>query len=251
MSLKSFFEPMQLQDTPDSEDYRAIQPYIDAVKIISNVTYQSVYIVDYYKREFIYVSDNPLFLCGHTAAQVRNMGWLYYFNHVPDDDLALLLEINEAGFSFYNQLPVTERLKYCISYDFRIKQPNKHLLLISHKLAPMVLDKSSNIWLALCFVSTSSNSSPGNIIIQKMNSNKWFRYDRNKKHWKLQPSIKLTSFEKEVLLLSNQGLTMQEIGSRLFVTTHTVKYHRGNILKKLNAKNITEAIAYAANYKLI
>lgn len=99
---------MKLTDDPGEQDYLAIQPYIDAAKILSHVTYQSVYVVDYYKREFIFMSDNPLFLCGHTASQVQKMGWLYYFNHVPEDDLALLLEINEAGFSFYNELPIED-----------------------------------------------------------------------------------------------------------------------------------------------
>jgi hypothetical protein len=206
MSLERFFKPMKLTDDPAEEDYVAIQSYIEAVKIFSRVTYQSLYVVDYYKREFIYVSDNPLFLCGNTASQVQKMGWLYYFNHVPEEDLALLLEINEAGFSFYNKLPVEERLEYCISYDFRLKQQNKHLLLISHKLAPLVLDKSSNIWLALCFVSTSSNSTPGNITIQKMNSDRRYRYDLTNKLWKLQPGIKLTPFEKEVLYSAARAL---------------------------------------------
>lgn len=251
MSLQSFFKPMKLTDDPGEQDYLAIQPYIDAAKILSHVTYQSVYVVDYYKREFIFMSDNPLFLCGHTASQVQKMGWLYYFNHVPEDDLALLLEINEVGFSFYNELPIEERLEYSISYDFHLKQSNKHLLLINHKLAPLVLDKSSNIWLALCFVSTSSNRTSGNIIIQKMNSDKAYRYDLSNKLWKLQPSVKLTSEEKEILILSSQGLTIKEIAERLFVTIHAIKYHRGNILDKLHARNIGEAMACAANYKLI
>ena len=82
------------------------QPYIDAVKIMSHIAYQSVYIVDYYKREFVYVSENPLFLCGKSAKDVQKMGWLFYFNSVFKDDIDLLLEINEAGFSFYNGLPI-------------------------------------------------------------------------------------------------------------------------------------------------
>ncbi len=249
MSLEDFFKPMKLTDEPRKEDYTIVQPYIDAVKIFSHATYQSVYIVDYYKREFVYVSDNPLFLCGNTASKVQKMGWLFYYTYVPEEDLELLLEINQAGFLFYNQLPVEERLEYCISYDFRLKQPNKHLLLINHKLVPFVLDKSSNIWLALCFVSPSANNKPGNIRIQKMDSDRMFQYEN--KSWKLQPGITLTKTEKEILLLSSQGLTMKDIAQRLFVTIHTIKYHRGNILNKLHVKNIGEAFACAANYKIL
>lgn len=251
MSLEDFFKPMRLTDVPNAEDYLAVQPYIDCAKIFSHFTYQSIYIVDYYKREFVYVSDNPIFLCGKSASEVKKMGWNFYYNYVPEEDLKLLLEINQAGFLFYNDLPIEERLKYIISYDFRLKQPNKHTLLISHKLAPLVLDKSSNIWLALCLVSASSNKSPGNIIIQKMNSDKIFRYHTDEKFWETQPSVKLTKMEKEILLLSSQGFTIAEIAQRLFIAESTVKSHRTNILNKLKVNNIGEAIACAANYKLI
>lgn len=251
MSLEDFFKPMKLTDKLEDMDYRALQPYIESVKIFSHFTYQSLYIVDYYKREFVYVSENPIFLCGKSALDVKKMGWYFYYNYVPEEDLKLLLEINQAGFAFYNELPIEERLKYIISYDFRLKQPNKHLLLINHKLAPLVLDKSSNIWLALCFVSTSSNKSAGNIIIQEIDSDKMYRYDINRKLWELQPSIKLTKIQKEILLLSSQGLTMEDISKSLFISLSTVKTHRTNILKKLKVKNIGEAIACAANYKLI
>ncbi len=251
MTLEDFFRPMILTDEPEERDYKAIQPYIDEAKIFSHTIYQSVYIIDYYKRGFIYVSDNPLFLCGKSASVVQKMGYLFYFYHVPKEDLELLLEINEAGFSFYNKLPVEERLKYSISYDFRLKQANKHLFLINHRLIPLVLDKSSNIWLALCIVSGSSNNKPGNIFIHENNGNNIFKYDTEKKFWKKQPNIKLTRTEKEILLLSRQGLTMKEIAERLSVTTHAVKLCRGKIFDKMHVTNISEAIACAANYRLI
>jgi DNA-binding CsgD family transcriptional regulator len=251
MTVEDFFKPMKLNDEPGDRDYKSIQPYITQAKIFSHTIYQSVYIIDYYRRGFLYVSDNPLFLCGKSASVVQKMGYLFYFYHVPKEDLELLLEINEAGFSFYNKLSIEERLKYTISYDFRLMQANKHLFLINHKLVPLVLDKSSNIWLALCIVSTSSNNKPGNIFIRENNGDKIFKYDIEKKFWKKEPSIKLTHTEKEVLLLSSQGLTMKEIAERLFVTIHAVKLSRGKILDKMHVTNISEAIACAANYMLI
>lgn len=251
MTLEDFFRPMILTDEPEERDYKAIQPYIEEAKIFSHTIYQSVYIIDYYKRGFVYVSDNPLFLCGKSASVVLKMGYLFYFYHVPKEDLELLLEINEAGFLFYNKLPVEERLNYSISYDFRLMQANKHFFLINHKLVPLVLDKSSNIWLALCVVSTSSNNKPGNIFIRENNGDRIFKYDTEKKFWKKQPGIKLTHTEKEVLLLSSQGFTMKEIAERLFVTIHAVKLCRGKLFDKMHVTNISEAIACATNYRLI
>ena len=30
----------------------------------------SIYIIDYFRKNFLFVSDNPLFLCGHSADEV-------------------------------------------------------------------------------------------------------------------------------------------------------------------------------------
>jgi len=55
----------------------------------------------------------------------------------------------------------------------------------------------------------------------------------------------LSERELEVLQLLAEGLTNQEIGSRLFLTLNTVKVHTRNIYGKLGAHNRTQAVAQA------
>ncbi|AYD49065.1 response regulator transcription factor [Arachidicoccus soli] len=250
-TVNDFFRPIKLEDYPSDQDYERIKPYVRAIELASHLTYQSVYIIDYYRRGFIYVSDNPLLLCGNTPEVVMKMGYNFYLKYVPEEDLELLLEINQAGFAFYSNIKMEDRKKYSISYNFHIVQPNSHPLLINHKLAPLVLDKSGNIWLALCYVSTSSDNKSGNILIRKHKSEKVYQYDLKEKLWKLRSDLKLTAIEKEILILSCQGLTMSEIANQLFLTVNTIKFHRKKIFQILNVRNITEAISYAANYNFI
>jgi DNA-binding NarL/FixJ family response regulator len=61
----------------------------------------------------------------------------------------------------------------------------------------------------------------------------------------------ITRREKEVLELLAEGLTNQEIGSRLFISTTTVDSHRKSLLAKMNARNTAELIKLAFQYKLI
>jgi hypothetical protein len=56
---------------------------------------------------------------------------------VPKDEIDMLLEINRAGFSFYNEFSIEERLKLFISYDFHIRDKD-HKILINHKLTPIL-----------------------------------------------------------------------------------------------------------------
>lgn len=69
MSIKvqDFFKPVHLDENIKDSDYESIKQIIEIVKSLSEVTYQTIYLVDYYRRNFLYVSDNPFFLSGSSA----------------------------------------------------------------------------------------------------------------------------------------------------------------------------------------
>ncbi len=55
----------------------------------------------------------------------------------------------------------------------------------------------------------------------------------------------------EILHLHAQGLTINQIAEKIFVSPDTVKYYRRRIFDRLNVSNIAEALAYAVNSKMI
>lgn len=112
-----FIRENEILFVPD-EYYAPMQLYVQFLDAFSRTTYKSIYVIDYYKKNFLYVSDNPLFLCGMSANEVREMGYEFYIRQVPESDLPLLLEINRAGFLFAQNVPTENRLEYTLSYDF-------------------------------------------------------------------------------------------------------------------------------------
>jgi DNA-binding CsgD family transcriptional regulator len=48
-----------------------------------------------------------------------------------------------------------------------------------------------------------------------------------------------------------QGLSYREVGSRLNLSEHTVKYHMGEILQILHLKNREQVVAYALRMGLV
>ena len=70
-----------------AEDGLQTSHYLEVVKAFARLSYESVYVIDYSRMAFEYVSDNPLFLCGYTAQEVLEMGYDYYFRNVPPADL--------------------------------------------------------------------------------------------------------------------------------------------------------------------
>ena len=65
------------------------------------------------------------------------------------------------------------------------------------------------------------------------------------------PPARLTSRELEVLRLVAEGRSNKEIASRLGVSERTAKFHVTSILNKLGAENRAQAVAIAAERRLI
>ncbi|MCI9846918.1 response regulator transcription factor [Flavobacterium pectinovorum] len=226
--------------------------YLEVVKAFAKITYQSVYIIDYEGMKFEYVSNNPLFLCGYSSEEVLEMGYEFYFNNVPKEDLELLTVINNAGFDFYDKLPNDEERKlYSISYDFHLKGKHDKPILINHKLTPLFLNEKGTVWKSLCIVSISHNKKAGNATISKQGSSFLWELNLSTKVWISKERLKLKEKELEILLLYAQGLTINQIAEKMFVSPDTVKYYRRKIFEIFEVKNFTEALAFAIDNKII
>ncbi|TXK75105.1 response regulator transcription factor [Mesonia sp. HuA40] len=225
--------------------------YLEVIKAFARTTYKSIYVIDYQEKGFEYVSDNPLFLCGYTAEEIKDMGYQFYFNCVTPKDLDLLVKINTIGFDFYDKIPLPERKEYTISYDFHLKTPSGKPILINQKLTPLFLTEKGKIWKAMCLVSLSNEKESGNIQITRKGYQQVFIYDLKGSFWKVNEKRMLTEQEIEVLQLSARGFTIQQISETICLSTDTVKYHRKKLYEKLGVTNISEAIVYATNNRLI
>lgn len=64
----------------------------------------------------------------------------------------------------------------------------------------------------------------------------------------LKYTINFTDREIELLKLISQGFSIGKIAQSLFISEHTVKTHRKNIMKKIGAKNGSELMRYAMLY---
>lgn len=235
---------------PDADRFEQ-QDYLEAVKSFGRLTYESLYVIDYENMSFEYVSDNPLFLCGYSSEDVLNLGYEFYFKTVPEHDLEMLNQINEAGFDFFQGLSVDEKKKYSITYDFHLVNKDGRHVLINHKLTPLFLTSEGKLWKAMCIVSISHHKNAGNVYIYKQGTDEMWELDLKKNIWRKSEKPKLNKRETEILRLYAQGLTINQIAEKIFVVPDTVKYYRRRIFERLNVSNIVEALSYAEHNKII
>ena len=82
-------------------------------------------------------------------------------------------------------------------------------------------------------------------------ANNLFRHLDDKNLKSISTEIHLTKRELEIIRLIGDGLTDNEIASRLFISHVTVSTHRKNMLAKLGLKNTASLVRYAADNKLL
>lgn len=237
--------------TIDEKQYKKLDTIIQTVKTMSRALYQSVYIIDYHKNEFLYVSDNPLFLCGHTAKEIKDGGYSVHAQHVSEEEIKKLLEINRVGFKFFEANITQEDRHLCyFTYDFHIPLNGKKAL-INHKLMPMLFTKDGRIWIAICIVSLSTRSFSRDLELHFESSPRYWRYNLSSHKWDEKRMIELSNEEKIVLQLCSQGFTIKEIAEIMCRSVDTIKFYRRSLFEKTKKKNIIGVLNFANLYKLL
>ena len=245
---EDFFTELNHVSYIPEEEYTRLDSYIEAFDAVARTTYKSMYIIDYYKRNFLYVSSNPFYLCGMTAEQVQAIGYDFYLKFVPKSEHELLLKANRAGFQFAEGISPEQWKEYTISYDFHIHPHGKIPILINHKITPLKMSQDGHLWLAFCTASLSAASSAGNIVVTNLMDNMHWVYRNDR--WE-EEQFALTKREKDVVDLLVQGKTIKEIAENIYRSEDTIKLHQKNIYKKLQVEDRIAAILAIINKKRI
>lgn len=232
-------------------DYRLAESKLDVVDAFARIANQGVFVADLCQRHFMYVSDSPLVLFGHTAEEVKEGGYGFLMQHAVPDDRPLMAELVEAVGNTH-RWPLDERsFIHAISCNFHF-YVNGQAVLLNHRVTPIGRTASGEVWLVLCLVSPSVHSDMGHIEATVSSPSGFSIYEFEGHRWaKKGHRLELTEGERTMLHLSAQGYTMSQIGEKMFRSVDTVKMYRKSVFNKLGVSNISEAIAYAFNYNLL
>jgi DNA-binding CsgD family transcriptional regulator len=248
--IDRFFTSKISDEHISEEDYERVAPMISTLDTFSRLTYQSVYVIDFYKKRLPYVSKNPFFLDGLLPDEVMNMGMKFHLDRVLDSEVNALLEINQAGFEFLAKIPVEDRLKVLFSCYLHIRNGNRTVL-VNHKSAPMALSPDGNLWLTCCTVSLASKKEFDHAEARIAGKDGYWTYSLQSHQWTKKDGIALNNREKEILLLSAQGYTMSEITEHLHIGVDAIKSHKQKLFKKLGANNMPEALSIIISYQML
>ena len=250
ISIGDFFTHSNSVTGVTQEQYLQAKMLVNTAEAFARTTNQSVYIIDYIKKGFVYVSDSLALLCGEDTDKIREFGYELYIRHVPEEVQKMLPEINEAGFRLFNSFPEAERKNYFISYDFNITCGRKKTL-VNHKLTPFVLTDDGRILLALCTISPSAKKEPGHVMMRHTGSDEYHEYDFDLHRWVQKKEKPLSELERGILLLSARGYTMSQIALDVCKSVDTIKTCKRLLFERFEVTSIVEALTFATNCRLL
>lgn len=67
----------------------------------------------------------------------------------------------------------------------------------------------------------------------------------------LPPHQKLTSRELQIMLMIVQGISLTDIGKKMFISVKTVSTYRSRILQKLGLESNSELVMYAVRHRIV
>lgn len=230
----------------DNDDYNNIQILINATQTFAKITHQSIYIIDNVKKEVLYVSENFEYWFRESPFDIVKMGYEFLRELIPKEEEYILENIHSKFSDLFSKTPISERLQYSIKYDTNIVH-NKKYRLANHHVAPMTLSKDGHAQLVLCSITMSARKEAGNIVIKKTGDTHYHEYLTDRRIWIKKEIILLNEIERDIIMLSAQGYTMNSIADKLFKSIDTIKTYKRILFLKLNVNNIVEALSSIIN----
>jgi len=232
-----------------NDEYPAIiNHYLQIVELISNKSSESIYVFDILNKHFLFVSDNDLFLSGKSIDKVIQMGYEYFSKLIDSNDIPLFYSIQQIILEYL--LNKESDLQNIFYFAFNYKIINHGLtLMVYHKTIPIIIEGQPTI--AICSLSSSVIKKSGNLEIHYKNEHFYDSYSFKNQRWEQKSIQNLTTREKEILILANQGKQTKEIANILDISPKTIRNLEIILYNKLGFNSIIEAIIYATNHNMI
>lgn len=252
-NFREFAPPMDMQPNPRPSDYSSLQTSLDTIVAVARLTYESFYIVDYHRMNFLYVSENPFFLCAHSVEEVKQMGFEFYYRHIAEEELPNFIRVHQACFSFIREVKIPDRSNYVSSINLHLQRPGSQSELLIHlQETPLVLSENGNVWLTLCQVSLPASGRNDETRLFSSRANRSWGFNKLDGRFHEDHSrLILSDIERQILHFASRGLSSKEIGAKLYRSAETVRSHKKELFDKLQVSNIAEAVGVAISRKLL
>ena len=245
-----FFKGMP-ESAPALDEEKLLAEWADVSGMIS----EALFVLDFQKKNLLYVSSHNLFSCGYTPEKIKEEGYDFFKTLIHPDDLSLWKDIHVAILkSLYDNKLQAERINF-FGCTLRIrsflsnedKKPD--YLMIYLKIKPK-FKHGIPLW-GICILSVAVSQNSGNLCVYYDN-NDHLTYSFKAEKWIFHSFTPLSKREKQILIWSQKGLTNKEMADRLHLTVKVIEKAKTLLFEEVNNLNsFSKKLQYANNRCLI
>lgn len=238
------------QISPLDVDYDLWNARRASIQEFAEISRSCIFTVDVFKKRYDYASGNFARIFGYNPTwieTIRQQGDVLEDRIHPDDRAQLVEHQIEHG-QFIYSLPQEERNDYQQSFQIRMLDARQRYVNVISRHQVIQKDRNGKAWIVMGVMELSPDQTPATKIKRTVINRITGEILASAA---VLPEQRLTQREKEILLLIRQGFLSKEIAYKLNLSIYTVNNHRKNILAKLNANNVIEAINIAESLGIL
>jgi DNA-binding CsgD family transcriptional regulator len=205
-------------------------------------------VFDNVNGKFLAISESFEAITGYKQEDIKKYGIALYLKVFALDHFFAPVIMSKWGFRVIEQMEMAQDVNYwdlrMTLCGFKVKRKNGQLRRAMMRFIPLEMDEKGGVKVYLITGDDvthliKSDNYWGRITYGEDSTHK-FSYESTIK--KSQNKDILSAREIEVLQLISEGMESKEIGTKLFMSSHTVDNHRRNALTRTGAKDTTALI---------
>lgn len=240
-------------EKPDAALFRP-GPHFEQIMNQSCAFYFSI---DYTSLTYIYLSSGVGRVLGYEQKEWFGQGLSFFFKILHPDDCEAMRSLHLDTMQVWLATPVPERTNLSFNFDYRVFTADGRVVRINQHTVFLKADAAGNplVDFSVCTdISSYKSDGPVSLHIRKNSSGHHSHNSFDEQHIiydDLSGPVDLSHRELEIIRLLSEGLNSRQVSQKLYISQHTVRTHRKNILKKTKCNSTVELVNLAKERGLI
>lgn len=227
-------------------DYSLARQLIAQVKEMEHLTNKFFTVFDYFKNEYIYISNSDKILSN--SKEEKKLGYQLLVNNSDPEGVYIMYTIQQRAFDFLRKQKPDDRTNYMFTMNVGLLNEDK-IIDVCFRVKPQVLDKLGNIWLTMTVIDETQKFTRPHVLNIETGEINYFKPLKNEEFENKTKQLSKTEFK--ILEFFAEEKSTVEICKLLEIKEPTFKRHRQQIYSKIGAKSRISAVNKAYIYGII
>jgi DNA-binding CsgD family transcriptional regulator len=208
---------------------------------LHSINTSAVTIIDLRTNQYAYLDEDIEKVTRYSAVQMKKEGIKFLFNKVMLSHKFGIFRSAMHQRDFYSALPSDRYNDYILNREICLKDKSGDSCKILHQIIHHFTDDEDKLMGMMVLFTNIDHLK----LDQKFNYYIFSKRENRIIHPSKLNAVHVAKFSKrenQIIKLIAEGYSSKEISDQLFISVHTVKTHRKNILRKANVKNMVELI---------